>query len=104
MGKPKVAFIGTGGTIASHGTDPLDLIAYSRTKRVYPLDELLRMNPVLRDVADIIEAPFRQVHSTSMGPADWPDLAKHIDNLLSADSDLVGAVVTHGNATLEETA
>jgi len=104
MRKPKVAFIGTGGTIASHGTDPLDLIAYSRTKRVYPLDELLRMNPVLREVADISEAPFRQVHSTSMGPADWPDLAQHIDNILSADPDLVGAVVTHGTATLEETA
>jgi L-asparaginase len=104
MRKPKVAFIGTGGTIASHGTGALDLIAYSRTKRVYPLDELLEMVPVLREVAEIVEAPFRQVHSTSMGPADWPDLARHIDGILSDDSELDGAVVTHGTATLEETA
>ncbi|MEL0003214.1 MAG: asparaginase [Rhodospirillales bacterium] len=104
MSKPKVAFIGTGGTIASHGTGALDLIAYSRTKRVYPLDELLGMVPVLREVAEIVEAPFRQVHSTSMGPADWPDLARHIDRILSDDSELDGAVVTHGTATLEETA
>ena len=104
MSKPKVAFIGTGGTIASHGTGALDLIAYSRTKRVYPLDELLGMVPVLKEVAEIVEAPFRQVHSTSMGPADWPDLARHIDGILSDDSELDGAVVTHGTATLEETA
>lgn len=104
MSQPKVAFIGTGGTIASVGVDSLDLATYVRTGKVYALDELLAKVPELARVADVVEAPFRQVHSTAIGPADWPDLARHIEATLAADENIVGAVVTHGTATLEETA
>lgn len=32
-GQPKVAFIGTGGTISSLGRDPLDILDYTATDR-----------------------------------------------------------------------
>ncbi len=104
MPLPKVAFVGTGGTIASVGVGPLDLAGYAKTGKVYALEELLALAPELALVADVVQAPFRQVHSTAFGPADWPDLARHIEATLAADPEIQGAVVTHGTATLEETA
>lgn len=104
MQQPKVAFVGTGGTIASVGVDPLDLAFYGKTGKVYALDELLALTPELALVADVVEAPFKAVHSTAIGPADWPDLVRRIESALAADPDIQGAVVTHGTATLEETA
>jgi len=104
MSLPKVAIVGTGGTIASVGVDTLDIATYARTGKVFALDELLARIPELDRVADIVQAPFRQVHSTAIGQADWPDLARHIEGVLAADGDIEGVVVTHGTATLEETA
>jgi L-asparaginase len=104
MSLPKVAIVGTGGTIASVGVDSLDLTAYVKTGKVFALDELLALVPEVHRVADVIEAPFRQVHSTAFGPTDWPDLARHIKATLTADPSIAGVVVTHGTATLEETA
>ena len=104
MVRPRVAIIGTGGTIASVGVDSLDLIAYVRTGKVYALDELLAQVPELEQVVEPVQAPFRQVHSTAIGPADWPELTAHIEQTLNDDPSLEGVVVTHGTATLEETA
>ncbi len=104
MSRPKIAIVGTGGTIASVGVDTLDLATYAKTGKVYALDELLALVPELDRVADVVQAPFRQVHSTAIGPADWPDLVRHIEATLAADPAIAGCVVTHGTATLEETA
>ena len=104
MSLPRVAIVGTGGTIASVGVDSLDLTAYVRTGKVYALDELLAQVPELDRVVEPVLAPFRQVHSTAIGPIDWPDLTAHIEQTLKNDPSLEGVVVTHGTATLEETA
>ena len=103
MTLPKVAFVGTGGTIASVGTDPLDLAFYSQTGKVFSLDEVLEQTPDLASVANVVRAPFKAIHSTAMGPDYWPDLARLIDRTLAEDAEIAGAVVTHGTATLEET-
>lgn len=47
--------------------------------------------------------PFRRIGSTTIGIADWLELAKLIARLVRR-GDLAGVVVTHGTATLEETA
>lgn len=104
MSKPKVAVVGTGGTIASVGVDRLDLAFYGQTGKVYQLDELLDQIPDLDGVADVVRVPFQAIHSTAMGPKYWPDLARLIERTLGDDPDIQGAVVTHGTATLEETA
>lgn len=104
MSLPRVAIVGTGGTIASVGVDSLDLTAYVRTGKIYALEDLLALVPELDRVVIPVLAPFKQVHSTAIGPADWPDLATHIEATLAKDPTLEGIVVTHGTATLEETA
>lgn len=104
MNLPRIAIVGTGGTIASVGRHSLDLAEYASTGKVYSLDELLALAPDVDKVADVVRKPFRQVHSTTIGPNDWPDLARHIEATLAEDPSIVGVVVTHGTATLEETA
>ena len=52
MSKPKVAFIGTGGTIASLGRGPLDLQDYGAAGNVMHADEILARWPETALVAD----------------------------------------------------
>ena len=51
--KPKVAFIGTGGTIASVGVGPLDLQDYGATGKVMHADEIIARWPETALVADV---------------------------------------------------
>ena len=44
-----------------------------------------------------------RVGSSSIGPAEWLQLAQRIDALLSSAQPPQGVVITHGTATLEET-
>ena len=44
-----------------------------------------------------------RVGSSSIGPAEWLQLARRIDALLSGAQPPQGVVITHGTATLEET-
>ena len=53
MSKPKVAFIGTGGTIASLGRGPLDLQDYGAAGNVMHADEILARWPETALVADV---------------------------------------------------
>ena len=79
MSKPKIAFIGTGGTIASLGAGPLDLQDYGASRNVMHADAIL---------------------------ARWPEtaLVALCDRLVAEHPDLAGIVIGHGTATLEETA
>ncbi len=103
-GKPRVAVIGTGGTISSVGVDSLDLLDYVRNNRIYAVDELLAQVPELDRIAEIVPVPFRAIPSTAMGPAEWLDLNALIHATVAADASLTGVVITHGTASLEETA
>ena len=48
--------------------------------------------------------PFRSVGSTAIGPAEWLELAAIIHRLAAERPQIAGFVITHGTATLEETA
>jgi L-asparaginase len=54
MTLPKVAFIGTGGTIASMGTTPLELQDYGANGVIMQADEIVARTPELAMVADVI--------------------------------------------------
>ncbi len=101
---PKVAVIGTGGTISSVGRDALDIATYSETGIKYEVDELLAQFPDTGTVADILPVRFRAVGSTDIGPAEWLELNETVHRLAEDTPDLAGIVITHGTATLEETA
>jgi L-asparaginase len=104
MTKPRVALIGTGGTISSIGRDSLDVWEYMDTARKAEPDELLQRFPEVPAAAEIVPVRFRAVGSTAIGPADWLALVTTVHEAMAKQAPLDGVVITHGTATLEETA
>lgn len=102
--KPKVAFIGTGGTIASLGAGPLDLQNYGATGQVMHAEDIVARFPEMTLAADVLPIRYRNIPSTALAPADWQALAALCHQLASDHHDLAGIVIGHGTATLEETA
>ncbi len=101
---PKVAVIGTGGTIASLGAGPLDLQNYGATGVVLHADELVARFPEIGLVADVLPVRYRNIPSTGIDFPDWRALVRLCDQLVAQHGDLAGIVISHGTATLEETA
>jgi len=101
--RPRIAFIGTGGTIASIGSDPFDLLDYNASGARVDAREILERTGLQDAVADIVPVDFRQIDSTAISLTDWADLADLCCELAS-DSTLAGIVIGHGTASLEETA
>jgi L-asparaginase len=102
--KPKVAFIGTGGTISSLGRSPLDIMDYGANDTRLHADEILARVPEVAEVAEVIAVRFRNVPSTQIYFPEWKELLLTFDRLLAQHPDLAGIVVGHGTASLEETA
>lgn len=102
--KPRVAFIGTGGTISSMGKSPLDLIDYPDDSTKLQVDELIEKFNLVHEVVEAVPVRFKAVGSTAITPDDWLELHRLITETAAADPSLAGFVVTHGTATAEETA
>jgi L-asparaginase len=102
--KPKVAFIGTGGTIASIGVGPLDILDYGANGLMLHAAELLAKFPEVNLVAEIIPVKFRNVPSYNIFFNEWKELAALCEAQVAAHPDLAGIVIGHGTASLEETA
>ncbi|MCC7275386.1 MAG: asparaginase [Alphaproteobacteria bacterium] len=100
----KVCIIGTGGTISSLGHGPLDYIDYADTGEKLDPAGLLARFPEVAGLGEIIPVPWKAIGSMDIGVGDWLDLLRLIDDLPRRHPDLDGIVVTHGTATLEETA
>ncbi len=104
MSKPKVAFIGTGGTIASVGDSPLEMQDYGASGVVMHAEEILARFPETALVADVFPVRYQNVPSTRVAFPEWKDLVLLCDRLVAEHADLAGIVIGHGTATLEETA
>ncbi len=97
-GKPNIAMIITGGTIASK----LD----SKTGGVSPLtspEDLFRFYPGVFDKVNVvkIEVPFMKA-SEDMDYKDWQKIARVAEKLLN-DSNIKGIIITHGTDFLHYT-
>src|SRR3984893_7952566 len=101
---PRIAVIGTGGTISSLGASSLDVLDYPEFGQKLSCEALLDRFPETRLVAEPVPITFRQVGSTAIGPADWLELRALIHRTAAADPAIAGFVIPHGTATLEETA
>ncbi len=96
-GLPSLAFIATGGTIASR-------VDYETggAKMVLKPEELFAVVPEIRGKANFtVSSPFT-LASEDMAPEEWVKLAKECVKQLN--SGVEGAVVTHGTDTLGYTA
>ena len=101
---PRIAVIGTGGTISSLGASSLDVLDYPDFGQKLGCEALLERFPETRLVADPVPVTFRQVGSTEIGPKEWIELRAMIHRIGRDDPAVAGFVIPHGTATLEETA
>ena len=101
---PRIAVIGTGGTISSLGASSLDVLDYPDFGQKLSCEALLDRFPETRLVADPAVTTFRQVGSTEIGPSEWVELRALIHRIARDDPAVAGFVIPHGTATLEETA
>src|SRR5260370_5620380 len=102
--KRKVAVIGTGGTISSVGRHAFDLIDYDANGKMLEVEEVLALLPKAPANIEVIPVPFRAMSSTEMYFAEWSELISKCSDLVRDMPDLAGIVITHGTASLEETA
>ena len=99
----RVAIIGAGGTIAMEGAHAFDWVDYGDTGIINPVDRIVAgMEFGLSDIGFTLH-PFRMLPGTGIRPTDWFDLQREIV-AIAASGEVDGIVVTHGTATLEETA
>ena len=101
---PTVALIGTGGTISGVGVDRFDVFDYGTTGRFMHVDELIATVPELAQVGTIVPVRYKNLNSTMLGPVDWIALARLTTQVAADNPGLDGIVITHGTASLEETA
>jgi L-asparaginase len=102
--RPRIAVIGTGGTISSLGLSSLDVLEYPDFGRKLPVADILAMFPETALVAEPVPLEFRSLSSTAITPRDWCDLRALIHETVATRPDIAGFVILHGTATLEETA
>jgi len=95
-GKPTVAVLGTGGTIASY-------VDY-RTGAVHPAvtaEELVFSVPELLDVCNVRARVIYSIFSENLTPENWQHLALEVAKELS--SGAAGVIIPHGTDTLHFT-
>ena len=102
--RPKIYVIGTGGTISFMGDDRMDYINYSYGNRHLTIEEMVNRVPEVKAIADIEEYQLINVGSTDVGAEHWVKLSSHVNQILKSDAGVAGIAITHGTATLEETA
>ena len=99
---PKVHIIATGGTISGIGANRLDYTQYSDTGNRYTIEQLIERIPEVKNIANLTYENLLATGSTNITPKDWLVIAERANTLLQDGID--GIVITHGTATLEETA
>jgi L-asparaginase len=104
LSRPKVRIIATGGSISGVGPHRLDYLLYSELGQRLTIEEMLARVPEAQEIAEVQGENLTSVGSTAIGPGEWLQIAQRINQLSREESDLTGIVVTHGTATLEETA
>lgn len=100
MTKPKIAVIGTGGTIVSSGSTATQMTGYSITDA--DIHTIVTALPELNDIAEIATFSVFNIGSSNINLSNWLKLVRLINKLSEDDYD--GFVVTHGTDTMEETA
>jgi L-asparaginase len=101
MTKPRLALIGTGGTIA--GAASAASVSTDYQPASLSLTAVVDTVPELRQRYDIEVTQPMQLASYDVRPEHWLDLHAAVMKAVH-NPDVVGIVVTHGTDTLEETA
>ena len=79
--KPAINVIGTGGTISSIGQDRFDFTRYAEVGRRISIKESLDRIPEVNDLANIVSEDFLSVASSDIGPVEWIQIARRINQV-----------------------
>lgn len=101
---PRVYLFGTGGTISFVAESRTDFANYSYQGRQLTIEEMLARVPEAQSIAEVMPEQVINVGSTEVYPKHWLMLANRINETFASDESAAGVAVTHGTATLEETA
>ena len=102
--RPRVAVIGTGGTISSVGRDPFDIQNYITLGKMLDAEGMIAKFADATRHADLVPVAFPPIPSTKMSFSAWAELADIIVGLAKPDQNFAGVVILHGTASMEETA
>lgn len=104
MTKPLVKLFGLGGTIAGRGSDRMDYTNYPEGDDRLAVADLLQRIPEVQEVAEVsVTQPFN-LSSRNIGPTEWLAITQAVNRTFEDEPETAGVVLTHGTATLEETA
>jgi len=100
---PRIALVGTGGTIAGAGKSPEAGASAAYQSAVVSASDLLAGVPGLTTLARLQAEQLFQIDSADFTDARLLQLARRVAELCARD-DIDGVVITHGTDTLEESA
>jgi len=104
MNAKRILILATGGTIGTCVADPLCLLDYPDLgERLSAVDLIASLPRSTRETNQLEPIDLSSLYSPDVGTAQWITWAEAIRNA-AADPQLGGIVITHGTATLEETA
>jgi L-asparaginase len=98
---PNVKILATGGTIAGQAASSTQMTGYA--SGAIGIDALINAVPEIKKIANVSGEQITNLSSTALTEEILLKLAKRVNELLSSN-DVDGAVITHGTASLEETA
>jgi L-asparaginase type II len=104
VSKPVVHVIGTGGSISAIGVDRVDLLNYTYGGRHFSIQDMIARVPEIGDIATVRAEQAANVSSGELSPTNWLQIARRINEIFAKAPETSGVAVTHGTATLEETA
>jgi L-asparaginase len=96
--------VGAGGTVSFAGRHTLDLYEYVDHERCREPAELVTRFPEVAAEAEMLPVAYRAIPSSAVTPRDWLTLVALVHALAERETGLDGVVITHGTATLEDTA
>lgn len=86
------------------GRSAYDWVEYGESGQVRPVGDVVRDLQPLLDGVELEMISFRSVASTGIAWKDWVELARLVGDLSASHRQAQGIVITHGTASLEDTA